>query len=406
MKFSKKTLPTIIVSAGIIFNSIYLVNASEKDNSNLLITAYNKMEKAVFTTQEYGWEAIMKAERPILNAGVLSGKIDDFDNDGESELLVLKITDSTSSPEDYVEAYMEMYEVINENVILSDSTDHFTFIDMRTDSGGLECFTKEPYIVLECATQNYTFADGTSQNINIYEYKNNNFTLSLNWKFSGSTIGPEEAYEYYQKFKSLNFNGTANYLYNGEVSAATPTFSDKESLNLAVLESNIDRIYEIYIKNNVDKLYDDYDINSYFDEWHAILVDKAKMGISVNNFSVIKAPEIKVILNGKELSFDQQPYIKNGTTMVPMRVIFEALGATVDYDAATKTITAHKGNTVIEIVTDSTVAKVNGKTSNLPVAVANKNGSTMIPLRFVSEALGANVNWDSSAKTVTISTVS
>ena len=111
---------------------------------------------------------------------------------------------------------------------------------------------------------------------------------------------------------------------------------------------------------------------------------------------------ITVTLNGEKLTFDAAPYVENGTTMVPMRAIFEALGAVVDYDASTKSITAHKGNTVIELVTYSTAAKVNGKTSALPIAVANKNGNTMIPLRFVSEALGAVVSFDNATKTVYI----
>ena len=59
---------------------------------------------------------------------------------------------------------------------------------------------------------------------------------------------------------------------------------------------------------------------------------------------------ISVVLNGNEISFEQPPYIENGATRVPMRKIFESLGATVDYDADTKTITAKKDNTVIELV--------------------------------------------------------
>lgn len=124
---------------------------------------------------------------------------------------------------------------------------------------------------------------------------------------------------------------------------------------------------------------------------------------SVYNFNNIQIkPEIKVILNGEELSFDEQPYIENGTTRVPMRKIFESLGAIVDYDANTKTITATKDGTVIELVTGSTTAKINGRPMTLVVDVSNKNGSTMVPLRFVSEALGAEVIWDNENKVITI----
>ena len=111
---------------------------------------------------------------------------------------------------------------------------------------------------------------------------------------------------------------------------------------------------------------------------------------------------ISVVLNGNEISFEQPPYIENGATRVPMRKIFESLGATVDYNADTKTITAKKDNTVIELVTGASTAKIDGKETPLTASVENKNGSTMVPLRFVSEALGADVLWDGENKIITI----
>jgi hypothetical protein len=117
---------------------------------------------------------------------------------------------------------------------------------------------------------------------------------------------------------------------------------------------------------------------------------------------VDESPSISVILNGKKLSFSEQPYIENGTTRVPMRAIFEALDAEVDYEASTKTITARKGSTAIKLVTGSSTATINGKQMALTASVENKNGTTMVPLRFVSEALGAEVIWDGDTKVITI----
>lgn len=121
--------------------------------------------------------------------------------------------------------------------------------------------------------------------------------------------------------------------------------------------------------------------------------------------SLIKANQPKTIpvyFNGKELSFSQPPYIENGTTMVPMRVIFEALGAAVDYNAETKAITAVKDNTTVKLIIGSSSAEINNSKKTLSAPVVNKNGTAMIPLRFVSEALGANVNWNADSKAVTI----
>ena len=102
------------------------------------------------------------------------------------------------------------------------------------------------------------------------------------------------------------------------------------------------------------------------------------------------------------MTFDSDPYIENGTTRVPMRAIFEGLGAAVDYDGATKTVTAQKGDTKIELVIGSDNALVNGKENKLLVPAEIKNSRTMVPLRFVSEALGAQVDWDGDTKTITI----
>ncbi len=111
---------------------------------------------------------------------------------------------------------------------------------------------------------------------------------------------------------------------------------------------------------------------------------------------------ISVILNGQMLSFSEQPYIENSTAMVPMRTIFEALDAKIDYNKETKTIMAYKGNTTIKLVIGSTKAEINGVSKVMSVAAANKNGNTMIPLRFISEALDADVDWNAETATAKI----
>lgn len=119
-------------------------------------------------------------------------------------------------------------------------------------------------------------------------------------------------------------------------------------------------------------------------------------------FEEVEAKPISIILNSIELTFEQSPYIENGTTRVPMRAIFEALDAEVDYDADTKTITVRKGSTIIKLATGSSTATINGREMTLTAPVENKDGSTMVPLRFVSEALGAEVIWDGDTRTITI----
>lgn len=108
-----------------------------------------------------------------------------------------------------------------------------------------------------------------------------------------------------------------------------------------------------------------------------------------------------VILDGKQLSFDVPPTIENGRTLVPLRAIFEALGAEVQWDGATQTVTATKGGTTIKLTVGGQAYK-NGQPVTLDVPAKIINGRTLVPLRFVSEALGASVKWDGSTQTITI----
>ena len=85
-----------------------------------------------------------------------------------------------------------------------------------------------------------------------------------------------------------------------------------------------------------------------------------------------------------------------------MRAIFEAMGASVEWDGTTQTVTSVKGDTTISLTLNKETATVNGESISLAVPAKLINGNTMVPLRFVSESLGAEVNWDGGSKTITI----
>ncbi len=112
-----------------------------------------------------------------------------------------------------------------------------------------------------------------------------------------------------------------------------------------------------------------------------------------------------VVLNGQQLSFDVPPVIQDGTTLVPLRAIFEPLGAVVNWDSSTQTVNAIKGQTEIRLTLGRVDAYVDGQTITLSVPAQSIDGRTMVPLRFVSNALGADVNWDPSSEQITIFTL-
>jgi hypothetical protein len=115
--------------------------------------------------------------------------------------------------------------------------------------------------------------------------------------------------------------------------------------------------------------------------------------------AVLAAP--RVVVNGQGLTFDVPPVIEQGRTLVPLRAIFEAMGANVSWDGSTQTVTATKGSTEIKLIIGGLAYK-DGQPVNLDVPAKIVNGRTLVPLRFVSEALGSFVGWNDTNQTVTI----
>lgn len=112
----------------------------------------------------------------------------------------------------------------------------------------------------------------------------------------------------------------------------------------------------------------------------------------------------RVVFNGKILQMDASPTIEKGTTLVPLRSVFEALGAKVLWDDETQSITASDDDTTVTLAIGEKMARVNGKAVTLPVAARVVDGRTLVPLRFVSESFGAAVDWDARQELAIIST--
>jgi hypothetical protein len=136
-------------------------------------------------------------------------------------------------------------------------------------------------------------------------------------------------------------------------------------------------------------------------KWLCSIVGVLLLLITIAN-STSAASSIKVYINGEQKFFPQAPVIENGRTLVPLRGIFEGLGAVVKWDNGTRSITATKEKTNIYLKIGSKDAKVNGKIVKIDVPAKIINGSTMVPIRFVSESLGAEVSWDAKSNVINI----
>lgn len=102
---------------------------------------------------------------------------------------------------------------------------------------------------------------------------------------------------------------------------------------------------------------------------------------------------------------DIAPTIVNGRTLVPFRTIFEELGFDIDWNGATKSITATRQGMTIKLQIDNISASVNGKAVQLDAAPTIKDDRTLVPLRFVAESSGAFVDWDGETKSISINRI-
>ncbi len=112
----------------------------------------------------------------------------------------------------------------------------------------------------------------------------------------------------------------------------------------------------------------------------------------------------RVLIDGKELKTDVPGLIYNDRSMVPFRAILEALDAQVNWNEATRTVLAQKGQTEISLQIDNNVAWVNTQTVKLDAPAIIVDNRTMVPVRFVAESLGETVDWDANKRIVRIET--
>lgn len=163
----------------------------------------------------------------------------------------------------------------------------------------------------------------------------------------------------------------------------------------------------IRIMNAVGDKWLDERINAakYADNWKYEKYGDAKYAEHVlayyhNNIDYIGA---KVRKDGKLIKFsDQYPIIIEGTTLIPVRAVSEELGADVIWDGENGIVTITKGDKTIKLYTGTNIAYINNIKYTLEHSADIINNRTLIPLRFVSESLDLTVDWDGETRTVNI----
>lgn len=112
--------------------------------------------------------------------------------------------------------------------------------------------------------------------------------------------------------------------------------------------------------------------------------------------------EISVYLDATKIDFDVKPQIINGRTMVPIRAIFEKMGAIVEWNGNTGSAICTKGDTIVKMTVNSTDMYINNQLKKMDISPVVIDGRTLAPARYVAEAFNANVQWSQKNNSVVI----
>lgn len=119
--------------------------------------------------------------------------------------------------------------------------------------------------------------------------------------------------------------------------------------------------------------------------------------------SSVFANDVKVQYNFEEVVFENQgAVIIENRTLIPLRGVFDKMGYEITWEPNTKTATFTKGETVIEVTANTSIYKVNGEEKTMDVWAQIINSSMLVPLRAIGEATGATVDWQAETKTAII----
>ena len=115
-------------------------------------------------------------------------------------------------------------------------------------------------------------------------------------------------------------------------------------------------------------------------------------------------PQIAIFINGDQLMCDPtNPFIQNGTTLVPLSKIADQLGGEIAWEPSSKTIIGKKDNTSFMLTINNKEAIINGTIIDLATPPIITQGATMVPIKFIAQSLGMDVKWESGSRTIIIS---
>ncbi|MCG7377376.1 copper amine oxidase N-terminal domain-containing protein [Paenibacillus sp. ACRSA] len=335
-------------------------------------------------------------------------------------VLMTSIMSSTTYAADKMVAQADMYtEYINSgkwynDTEYGDQANGITvdFFDLDGDSN-YELLVKPQFPNEQILMLLYTIKDGkitlVSEGYNLDVTRHTNLiSISLDNKTGRYVIKSESEFDLYGGNSYGSDNRTIYYSFNKGVMTPITQF-DKISSYADQGKSGFVDIYNAangakFNKNLVyegesefGKTFMAYSLNN-------VMSTKKEYNKALTRFTDsidIKTAfrNIRVALDSRYVEFEQQPVMRDGRILVPMRVIFESMGASVSWNQKTQTVTAVRTTSTgikdtVEMKIGSKSIIKNGKSISVDVSAQVINGSTLVPVRAIAEAFGASVSWD------------
>ncbi|MBQ3023656.1 MAG: polysaccharide deacetylase family protein [Clostridia bacterium] len=265
--------------------------------------------------------------------------------------------------------------------------------------------------------------EGTADNTYLSKYE----TIEEHFKYIKSKVDSGEVW-------TGTFNEVVRYIYERDSAKIETVKAEEKSLVISLTDGMKDNKlfdYPLTVKINVPKTWAEkvtvkqektsktaeiVQENGKNYVYLNIVPDSGEVELSVDTLvEIVEEPEkeveaqpdtsedgIKILIDGEKLICDQPPVIIDGRTLVPMRAIFEKLGATVSWDAETSTASGEKDGKTVSFIIGESFVGINGEKKSLDVPAQIISSRTMIPARAVAEAFGCKVDWDGNTQTVII----
>ncbi|GEA18341.1 copper amine oxidase N-terminal domain-containing protein [Moorella sp. E306M] len=256
----------------------------------------------------------------------------------------------------------------------------------------------------------------TAEKTQINALKNSQPVADIFIKEAGDGVIPTDGDLVVELPEGISFDGTPSVkVTSGNISLGT-AYLDGGKLVIPVNNaSGIASEIKIYnIKYNVGRLAFDGDVVAKIYGASGSAWNDTKTLATVSNATVVSATarsasfvigSTTYTVNGTQYTMDVAAYVKDGRTYLPVRYVAYALGVNPEnifWDEATQTVTVLKGTTAVQLTVGSKVLKVNGISLTMDVAPEVVSGRTMLPFRFIAQALGASVGYDDATQTVTM----